>query len=302
MTGDVEKGRTVVTKARGVKRKQVPKGKPRSKNRQYLLALEPGDVRPVRVKRRSARSVKRDGVDGASGSGAKRRVGRPLGRNPDGSPKTRAGVAHLKRESFDQRMPVHVTLAFAQGVFNLRSERCWQPIREILQQASAPEAVGEFAILEFTVQGNHMHLLVEADSSTVLRKRMQGLCTRIAKAIAKVMRLRGVAPPAPVNGVPRPAKLLSDRFHSRVLHSMREASRVRKYILDNTKKHTFERVETMAAYLPTFDWKLPTRWGRDWYSSSSNSLGFELAQPRTWQCGAKRARRSTPLAQEHLRF
>ena len=38
-------------------------------------------------------------------------------------------------------------------------------------------------IVQFSVQGNHLHLIVEADSSTALSRGMQGLCIRLAKAL-----------------------------------------------------------------------------------------------------------------------
>ena len=42
------------------------------------------------------------------------------------------------------------------------------------------DALGRFGlrVFDFSVQGNHLHLIVEADSSESLSRGMQGLCIR----------------------------------------------------------------------------------------------------------------------------
>jgi putative transposase len=42
-------------------------------------------------------------------------------------------------------------------------------------------------IIEFSIQGNHIHLIVEADDSDALSRGMQGLCIRMAKALNRLM-------------------------------------------------------------------------------------------------------------------
>lgn len=46
-------------------------------------------------------------------------------------------------------------------------------------------------LVEFSVQGNHLHLIVEADDSASLSRAMQGLCIRIARALNALMRSAG---------------------------------------------------------------------------------------------------------------
>ncbi|HZX94053.1 MAG TPA: hypothetical protein VFE90_06025, partial [Myxococcales bacterium] len=66
----------------------------------------------------------------------------------------------------------------ADHVWNLRSRRCFKVL-----EACVAAALGRsgLRVIDFTVLGNHLHLLVEADSSRALSRGMQGLCIRIAK-------------------------------------------------------------------------------------------------------------------------
>ena len=48
-------------------------------------------------------------------------------------------------------------------------------------------------IIEFSVQGNHLHLIVEAENSDALSRGMQGLAIRIAKALNSLMERAGWA-------------------------------------------------------------------------------------------------------------
>ena len=60
----------------------------------------------------------------------------------------------------------------------LRSRRCFRVIEEAF--ANARERFG-FRVIEFSVLGNHLHLLVEADSDASLARGMQGLTVRMQK-------------------------------------------------------------------------------------------------------------------------
>src|SRR5438270_2358963 len=106
---------------------------------------------------------------------------RGAGRKPRGG---RAGVSHKARRKFDKAAAVHVTLRVEVHVWNLRSRRCFRVI-----ETCFGDALGRFGlrIVEFTVLGNHLHLIVEADSDSALTRGMQGLCIRIAKALNRLM-------------------------------------------------------------------------------------------------------------------
>jgi len=124
------------------------------------------------------------------------------GRKPKGP---RALVSHKVRPRFEKVAAVLVTLRVATHVWNLRSRRCFRVIEAAF--ASARERLG-LRVIEFSVLGNHLHLLVEADSDASLARGMQGLTIRIAKGVNRVLGRRGI--------------VWADRFHARALRTPRE--------------------------------------------------------------------------------
>src|SRR5207248_9771063 len=114
----------------------------------------------------------------------------------------RPKVSHKARAQFDHAAVVLVSLHVATGVWNLRSKRCFGVIEQCF--ADARERFG-LRIVEFSVLGNHIHLVVEADSSSALAKGLQGWAVRIAKALNRVMQRRGT--------------VFDDHYHSHLLRS-----------------------------------------------------------------------------------
>src|SRR5436190_21601009 len=98
---------------------------------------------------------------------------RGAGRNPKGAT---AGVSRLQREQFPARHPVHVTLRTLFEVGFLRGRSVYPAI-----EAAIRACQGRFGmrVVHFSVQGNHLHLLVEAEGVESLSRGMQGLSIRI---------------------------------------------------------------------------------------------------------------------------
>ena len=110
-----------------------------------------------------------------------------------------------------------------------------------------------------SVQGNHLHLLVEAEDRASLSRGMQGLGIRIAKALNRVFARAG--------------QVWADRYHAHVLRTRREAANALRYVLGNCARHA-RGWGTKAAELG------------DW-CSSARFLGAAdrdapVAPPRTW--------------------
>src|SRR5262249_42883398 len=84
-----------------------------------------------------------------------RRAG--AGRKP--TPGRRPGVAHRTRPHHEAPHPVHITLRANPAIRCLRADRVFPIVRLSLAAASHPG----FRILQFSVQDDHFHLLVEAD-------------------------------------------------------------------------------------------------------------------------------------------
>ena len=78
-------------------------------------------------------------------------------------------------------------------------------------------------LIEFSVQGNQLHLIVEADGNESLSRGMQGLCIRIAKSLNALMRRIG--------------PVFADHYHSRLLATPAELVNAIAYVLGNHLRH-----------------------------------------------------------------
>src|SRR5258708_26931564 len=139
-------------------------------------------------------------------------------------PEGRRRVSHLARERFEKATPVHVTLRVASYVWNLRSARSF---RRIVRAFAAHRGRHLLRLIEFSVQGNHLHLVVEADSSLALSRGIQGLAIRIARALNAMMH--------------RSRRVFADHYHSRLLRTPPALGRVTASVFGNTSHHLARR-------------------------------------------------------------
>lgn len=99
----------------------------------------------------------------------------------------RRSVPHRRRVPHDPRTPVHVTLRAAARLPSLRGGAVFDAVRRALAASSG----ARFRLLHYSVQTNHVHLLVEADGGTALARGCQGLAVRVAKAVNRVLHRHG---------------------------------------------------------------------------------------------------------------
>ena len=76
------------------------------------------------------------------------------GRTPK---RDRVGMPHSLRAPLASRFPVHVTLRTVDGLSTLRSRACFGAIDSAFKLARRRQTV---RLVEFSVQGNHLHLVV----------------------------------------------------------------------------------------------------------------------------------------------
>src|SRR5262245_45844057 len=144
------------------------------------------------------------------------------GRRANAGRKPAAGrrrMSHRKREQHDAHCPAHVTLRAAVGLTSLRADRVFPAVRSALVAATS----SRFRVLHFSVQSDHLHLLVEADTPTGFERGVRGLAIRVAKAVNRILGRRG--------------RVWSDRYHSRLLRTPREVRNAIVYVLNNWRKH-----------------------------------------------------------------
>src|SRR3954471_7049732 len=149
-----------------------------------------------------------------------------------GRPRTRPhpglvgpGVPHLRRPEFAARHPVHVTMRLQSGIGYLRSYRRAKAVESALRDARERFGV---RIIHYSIQGNHLHLIVEAKSVEALSRAMQGVAIRLAR------RLNALAS--------RHGGVFADRYHARPLKTPRETKRAVRYVLTNYRHHSLEHL------------------------------------------------------------
>ncbi len=141
---------------------------------------------------------------------------RGAGRKPGPRPL----VQHRPRERIRRPTPVHVTLRVLPHVWNLRTARCAGAIGQACR--GGKERFG-FRLIHLSVQSNHLHLFAEVADGDALRRGMQGLSIRIARALNRVMQTKG--------------KVFAGRFHARRAASPRAVRVALRYVLCNGRKH-----------------------------------------------------------------
>ena len=133
--------------------------------------------------------------------------------------RARAGVPHTERPPHCRRHPVHVTLRRARALPSMRSQAVFSALRRAL--AETPRSW--FRVVQFSIQSDHAHFVVEADDKTSLARGMTGLSVRLARAYNRVVVRRG--------------RLWSERYHSRALKTPREVRLALVYVFGNWRKH-----------------------------------------------------------------
>ena len=170
-------------------------------------------------------------------------------------------VSHRARPRFDKPTPVLVTMRVDRHVWNLRSRRCFSAIAACFETS-----LGRFGLrlIEFSVLGNHLHLIVEADNAESLSRGMQGLGVRVAKALNRVMGARG--------------RVFADHYHARLLRTPTKLVNAIAYVLGNSAHHYGGES------------------GGDPFSSADCDRALLLGKPRSWllRVGWRRAARTTP--------
>ena len=186
------------------------------------------------------------------------------GRKPNAS---RAGVSHLRRPQVSWRIPVHVTVRVRRDVHSLRTKKALRRIWACFHQCAV---TAEFRVVEYSVQGNHMHLIVEAGSTRALSRGMQSLSIRMARSLNRMMERRK-----------RP--VFADRFHSQPIRTALQARRALRYVLNNRRRHMrqFTRLAS-PRYVDPFS----SAWGSGAFGepldpayNPARVLGAEFARP-----------------------
>lgn len=179
-------------------------------------------------------------------------------------PGPRPVVLHRSRSQHKSRFPLHVTLRARADVGSLR----WARLYAALEAAIAASSRSDFRLVHFSVQGDHVHLIVEAHDKPTLSTGMRGLMIRAARALNRASGRSG--------------PVWADRYHCRELRTPREVRHALAYVLLNARKH--------GRAVATLDRCSSARWFDGWRDHSA-VVDLALDAPavvaaRTWLLGA----------------
>ena len=107
-------------------------------------------------------------------------------------------MPHTARPRVSRHKPHHITVRVTRGTWNLRSQRCFRPIRAVLAWIAQRS---DFRVVHFSVQHNHIHLIVEADHRRAMSDGLRALTSRMALALNAVMGATGAVDRAARPGV-----------------------------------------------------------------------------------------------------
>ncbi|MBK9386961.1 MAG: transposase [Planctomycetes bacterium] len=139
------------------------------------------------------------------------------GRKPKNA---KPGMPHRERSKKKRGEPLLITARLADGLPSLRRGGA---LKLVLAALSASSDRHGMRIVHYSIQGNHLHLLIEADDRTCLARGMNALLSPLARALNKLWGRKG--------------KVFPERYHDEVITTPTQARNALRYVLQNGKKH-----------------------------------------------------------------
>jgi len=176
----------------------------------------------------------------------------------------RSDPPHRVRPAHHRSQPVHVVLRARSDVPRLRRRKVFEAVRRALRVIASKHA---FRVVHVSIQGNHLHLLVEADSSRALSRGMQALDISLARRINRALGRRG--------------KVFAHRFHATEITSPRHARNALAYVLNNWRHHREDHgraaLDRFSSAIGFDGWVNGTR-----FAIPSDYTPLPVSAPVTW--------------------
>ncbi len=141
-------------------------------------------------------------------------------------------MPHRRRPGIQNRHPVHVTIKVAKDLPSLRRRDVRAICFAVFEEAAERNGM---RIVHFSIQSNHVHLIVESKGTMALRLGMQGLTIRLAKRLNKHLGRRG--------------QVFPDRYHVEPLKTPTQVRHALRYVLNNARKHAGRRQKFKAHWV-----------------------------------------------------
>jgi REP element-mobilizing transposase RayT len=146
-------------------------------------------------------------------------------------------VRHRTRPVHRKNLPVHVTLRAIR--YDLRQEKMLKILRGAIERLAKRAA---FHVVHYSLQANHIHLIVEANDKRALSRGMQHLASSLARRYNRRIRRKA-----------KGGKLWAYRYHARELATPTEVRNALVYVLRNGVKHGSARDEDAYSSAHAFD-------------------------------------------------
>jgi putative transposase len=132
----------------------------------------------------------------------------------------RPRVPHRRRELTKARFPVQVTVRMRPDIARLRNYDLCPVLRRAFVYGCKK---GEFRICQFSIQGNHIHLMCEASDNKALARGVQGWAVRVARGLNGKLHRKG--------------SVFEDRYHFTVIRTPKQCRATLCYVLQNARRH-----------------------------------------------------------------
>jgi hypothetical protein len=171
----------------------------------------------------------------------------------------RARLRHGTRPALEARFPVHVTKRIRRDVTRLRRFELCKVLRGAFVRGCRRD---EFRICQFSIQGNHIHLICEASDKTQLSRGIQGWSVRVARGL---------------NGhLGRTGPVFEDRYHVEILTTPTQTRHALCYVLQNARRHS-ELIDPRFGGMDPFS----SAWWFDGWKDASWKIGIPPPEMRT---------------------
>jgi REP element-mobilizing transposase RayT len=158
-----------------------------------------------------------------------------------------------------------VTVRVRSGLPSLRKRHFAAELERSLRETCER---GEFRVVHYSIQRDHLHLLVESAGKEALGRGMKAVSARIARAVNRVFRRKG--------------PVLAGRYHLRVLRAPREVRNALAYALLNARRHGWKRTGTAPP--PRIGEASSGRWFDGWRPGhgAPSREPPPVSRPHTW--------------------
>lgn len=150
----------------------------------------------------------------SSRGGARKGAGRKRIHSP--------GVAHTTRETVGRKTPCHVNFKYRCSIRN-------KPCLRLLRRGIINARKQGLRILHYSLQSNHIHLIIEADNNQILSSGMRALTITFAKGL-------------------KMGRVQVERYHLHVLRGLRETRNAINYVLFNRQRHEKRNISVIDNY------------------------------------------------------